>query len=323
MAIVQKLRAFFRSAASEANGELHAHLHRQIADTALQTERRLRDEIRYESGLVKELLLRQSSDLDLKRAAYRVYSQFGEDGILQYLTRTVPIAEKRFIEIGVEDYSQSNTRYLLQKDAWRGVVIDSAPDAEAFLKTSHLMNEREIEAVTAFVTAENVDELLRPYAGDVGILSLDIDGNDYHVWKALTCVEPRILVIEYQPIFGPTAKLTVPYRPDWKRTKAHFSNLYFGTSLAALVDLGHAKGYALVGASDGPNAFFVRRDLLGGLPEVSPEEAYHDVPYRESRDEAFDFTYVSGREAKRAAIADCPVLDLVTGEVLPIRDVAF
>lgn len=141
----------------------------------------------------------------------------------------------------------------------------------------------------AFVTRENIDQLLEEngVTGEIGLLSIDIDGMDYWVWKAIEVVDPAIVVIEYNYRFGSEDAVTVPYRPDFDRREAHHSILYYGASLEALAELGREKGYALVGVeSHGLNAFFVRRDLLPDtLREVTAAEAFRVGGFDEAHDE--------------------------------------
>ena len=145
-----------------------------------------------------------------------------------------------------------------------------------------------MKAVSAFVDAENINRLIsgNGISGDVGLLSVDIDGMDYWVWKAIDVVTPDIVVVEYNALFGPTKSVTVPYDPNFVRQKAHYSWSYYGASLAALVGLGKTKGYAFVGSnSAGNNAFFVKSDLLGSpLRELTAQQGYVKRTFREARD---------------------------------------
>ena len=127
-------------------------------------------------------------------------------------------------------------------------------------------------------------------------------------------VSPRILVLEYNSTFGPDAAVSVPYDPRFERTKAHRSNLYWGASLAALCLAADRKGLAFVGSnSAGNNAFFVRRDVLGDLPTLTAQEGWVDARFRESRDHGGNLTFISGRAARIAVIADLPLVEVVTG----------
>ena len=252
----------------------------------------------------------------LSEAEFRIFSQFGEDGIIQYLISKVPIEHEIFVEFGVEDYSESNTRFLLCNDNWRGLILDGGTTHIDFVRSNTLGWRHTIDARSVFITRENINETIAAagISGDIGLLSVDIDGNDYWVLEAIDVVSPRILIAEYNSTFGPDAAVSVPYDPGFDRTKAHYSTLFWGASLAALCLAASRKGLAFVGSnSAGNNAFFVRRDLLGDLRELTPQEGWVDARFRESRDSEGNLTYISGRANKVAAIADLSVIDVVTG----------
>lgn len=250
----------------------------------------------------------------LSDAEYQVFSQWGEDGIIQHLVRAVPVKKRVFVEFGVQDYTESNTRFLLANNNWSGLVIDGNPEHIAFIKRDPIYWRFNLKAECAFIDRDNINTLIAQagISGEIGLLSIDIDGNDYWVWEALTVVSPGILVLEYNAIFGAQAAVTVPYDPLFARSEAHFSNLYWGASLAALTQLSARKGYVLVGCnSAGNNAFFVRKDLLGQMSEATLPEAYVPAQFRESRSADGQSTYLSVAEA-RSVIKDALLVDLST-----------
>ncbi|MCB1907692.1 MAG: glycosyltransferase [Rhodocyclaceae bacterium] len=259
------------------------------------------------------------------QAAYRISSQFDEDGIIQYLTQHIPIPNKVFVEFGVEDYTEANTRLLLLKDNWRGLVLDSSGSHVSTIRSSALYWQHDLSAIAAFVSRENINQLIAGAGieGDIGLLSVDIDGMDYWVWEAIDIVSPRIVVCEYNAIFGPVDSVVVPYRPDFDRTKAHFSNLYAGASLAALHHLACQKGYSLICSnSAGNNAFFVRDDCLANLEPRWPRDAYVKAQFRESRDADGNLTFLP-IEQGIDLIADLPVVDVTTGRHVAIRELGI
>lgn len=191
-----------------------------------------------------------------------MFSQWGEDGIIQWLIRQIPIQNETFIEFGVEDYRESNTRFLLEENNWSGMIIDGSKQNIELVKKEDLYWRYDLNAIKAFITRENINELLMRsrFDKDLGLLSIDIDGNDYWVWEKINVVEPRIVICEYNPIFGSNRAVSVPYRADFYRTKAHYSNLFFGCSLKALVMLAEQKGYTFIGTnSNACNAFLLGR----------------------------------------------------------------
>ena len=289
-----------------------AHVQRDIEQLQLALGRR-------ESRIVKS----ERYD-DLRDAEFRVYSQFGEDGIIQYLIGKVPIEQDIFVEFGVADFSESNTRFLLCNDNWRGLILDGGTAHIEFVRSNDLGWRHTIDARSVFITRDNINETISAagISGDIGLLSVDIDGNDYWVLEAIDVVSPRILIVEYNSTFGPDAAVTVPYDPGFDRTRAHHSNLYFGASLSAICLAAERKNMAFVGSnSTGHNAFFVRRDLLGDLKALTPREGWVDARFRESRDAEGNLTYVGPRAERIALIADLPLVDVATGTLTTVGQI--
>jgi hypothetical protein len=285
-------------------------------------EQRL-DAVRVQVGALESRLLRNVPPATLRDAEFRVFSQFGEDGIIQYLIQRVEIENEVFVEFGVEDYSEANTRFLLVHDNWRGLVMDGGGAHEAFLKRTGLDWRHDIEGKTAFVDRDNINGLISSAGieGDIGLLSVDIDGNDLWVLEAIDVVSPRILVVEYNSNFGPEAAVTVPYDLRFERGRAHWSHLYWGASLAGLNRLARRKGYILVGGnSAGNNAFWVREDVAGALEPVAVDAAYALSRFRESRDDSGELTYVGPREARLRLIRDQVLWDLEAERTVTVAE---
>jgi hypothetical protein len=252
---------------------------------------------------------RQLADLpaaDLAGAEFRTFSQWGEDGILQHLLRHVAVSKRIFVEFGVENYTESNTRFLLLNNNWSGLVIDGSSKNIDFIKSDEIYWRHNLKAEHAFVTRENINNLIRcnGISGEIGLLSIDIDGNDYWVWEAIDVVLPSVVVLEYNARFGPQRAVTVPYDAGFVRSKAHHSNIYYGASLAAFCLLGKRKGYSFVGCNmAGNNAFFVRNELRPpSLPEFTPAEGFVRSQFRESRNAHGALAFLT--EAQEAAILD-------------------
>jgi hypothetical protein len=238
-------------------------------------------------GRIEGRQLRDLPIADIQGAEFRAFSQWGEDGILQHLLRHIPVSRKIFVEFGVETYVESNTRFLLINDNWSGLVIDGSPENVDYIRNDDIYWRYNLKAESAFITKENINDLIRRNGipGEIGLLSIDIDGNDYWVWETIDAVIPSIVVVEYNSRFGPERAVTVPYDPGFFRTTAHYSNIYYGASLAALCLLGKRKGYSFVGCNTaGNNAFFVRSELRpAGLPELTPAKGFVPLQFRESR----------------------------------------
>jgi hypothetical protein len=263
-----------------------------------------------------------SPDKGLSVFEYKVYSQWGEDGIIQYLIHNTAIENQVFVEFGVENYTEANTRFLLVNNNWSGLVIDGSEENIDYVKNDDIYWKHQLTAACSFITKDNINDLIlnAGISGDIGLLSVDIDGNDYWVWEAINVVNPRIVVAEYNSVFGDTFEVTVPYSSDFQRRKAHYSCLYYGASLAALCGLAEKKGYVFVGCnSAGNNAFFIRSDLETDCKKLTPQEGFVSSKFRESRNERGEPTFLNGKE-KLQAIKEKYVYDLSSKTEIKIED---
>ncbi|MBL8688737.1 MAG: FkbM family methyltransferase [Rhodospirillaceae bacterium] len=212
----------------------------------------------------------------LLRHGRKVYSQGDEDGLIAEIFRRIGEGGRRFIEIGSGDGLENNTTCLLLS-GWSGVWVDAMPNhVEAAGKSfADQIEARQLVLHQARVNRETIDDLLAQLwqGPDPDLLSLDIDGNDYHVLAAITRFRPRVMVLEYNGKFPPPMSWVMKYNPahGWDGSD------YFGASLAALTRLAETRGYRLVGCSImGTNAFFVRDDLVGDhfMPPFTAENHY-------------------------------------------------
>ena len=277
---------------------------------------------RVESRLNSQRTVDPAQSLSPRDYEFKVYSQWGEDGIIDYLTSVIPIPNRSFVEFGVETYVEANTLFLLRHRNWRGLVIDGSQENIQSIVRGGTYWKYDLQAACAFITKDNINQLILDSGlqGDVGILSVDVDGNDYWIWQAIECISPRIVIAEYNSVFGPEARVSVPYDPGFLRADKHGSKLYYGASLSALDYLAQAKGYRLVaGNSAGNNVFFVREDCLAGLRACSPDEAYVQAAFRESRNAQGLVTLASFRE-RQQAIASLPLIDVATNGVTTLAN---
>jgi hypothetical protein len=249
---------------------------------------------------------------------FRVFSEWGDDGIIQWLINSLPITNKNFIEFGVKDYRESTTRFLMMNNNWSGFVMDGSERNISKIKTSEYYCRYELNATSAFIDCDNINDLISSQSFDknVGLLHIDLDGNDYWIWDKISAITPAIVIIEYNSVFGIERAITVPYDKNFNRTKAHHSNLYFGASLKALYLLAQQKGYSFIGCnSAGNNAYFVKREELNDVVrEVSLQEGYVLSKFRESRDEHGRRTYVTGQN-RLGVIRGMPVYNVLTKQV--------
>ena len=246
---------------------------------------------------------------------FRIFSQWGEDGIIDWLVEHLPIDKKIFVEFGVENYQEANTRFLLQNRNWRGLVFDGNQGYMESVRKEEIYWRYDINAVSAFITRDNINDLFleNGISGDIGLLSIDIDGNDYWVLEAIDVISPRILICEYNPILGDLHAITVPYHPEFDRLQAHHCGLYFGASIKAVRQLAEQKGYSFAGTcSNGINAFFVRNDIFGSISDkISCKKAFPSR-HRDARDQEGNLVFTAG--LKRAdLIKKMPVIDVGNG----------
>jgi hypothetical protein len=242
-----------------------------------------------------ELLSQKKNIKALYETEFKVFSQWGDDGIIQYLINYLDIENEFFIEFGVEDYLESNTRFLLINDNWSGLVMDGSENNISKIKESVIYWKQDLIAKYAFITMENINQLISEenIKGSIGLLHIDIDGNDYWIWKALKVVDPIIMILEYNSIFGYERAITIPYKSDFIASTAHHSYLYFGSSILSLCDLAEEKGYAFVGSnSAGNNAYFVKKEHLKELKPLTAKEGYVESKFRQSRDENGKLNYL-------------------------------
>jgi hypothetical protein len=260
---------------------------------------------------------------NLSDVEFRVFSQWGEDGIIEWLVAHVDVPNQRFVEFGVENFREANCRFLLKNRGWKGLVLDGDERNIAVIKSEPDYWRHDLTARSAFITVDNIDALIREagFGGPLGILSIDIDGNDYWIWKVITSVQPAIVICEFNAVLGDTRPIVVPYDSSFRRLEAHFSGQYFGASIAALEHLARDKGYTFVGTNaNGVNAFFVRDELAAPVLALLGETRAFPSRHRDSRDKQGDLTFAAGAE-RYELIRELPVVDIATGDTLLLRDI--
>ncbi len=260
------------------------------------------ENLKYQNGclLLENSLVKKSNDiLDHE---FKVFSQWGEDGIICYLINNLEIDNNFFVEFGVENYLESNTRFILKKYNWSGLVIDSSPKNISYIKNDKIYWQQDLLALCEFVSKKNINQILSNHIKNkkIGILSIDVDGNDYWIREEINAIDPSIVIIEYNSILGNKNNYVVPYDEKFLRGNAHYSNLYYGASLPALVKLAKKKGYALVACNHaGNNAFFVKNNLLNNhVKEKNVKEAFRERKFRESRDKNNKLNFLDSTQEK-------------------------
>ena len=227
----------------------------------------------------------------IEETGFRVFSQFDEDGKLLFAMAALGIRDGRFLDIGSGDGIRSNCANLALNFGWTGVYMDGDADSirrgRTFYRTHADSWAHPPQFLFAMVTRENINQLIQSSGvGDVELMSIDIDGNDYWIWEAINCINPKVVVIEARIEFG-SRSIVVPYDAGHAYPGPHPD--YFGGSLTAMAKLANTKGYRLVGANSyGFNLIFVRQGCgEEALPEVTVDSVMRH-PRNAARAAIFD-----------------------------------
>jgi len=255
---------------------------------------------------------------------FKIFSQFGDDGIIQFLVDKLEIDYEyhNFIEFGVEDYSEANTKFLLLNNNWSGLILDSSNENIDNIKKKNFFWKFELEAIKCFITKENINSIITNSninKKKIGILSIDIDGNDYWVWKEINVIDPLIVIIEYNSTFGFEKKISIPYKENFERSNAHHSNLYWGASIEALKFLAKQKGYKfLTTNSAGNNAYFIKENIFDKMKLDLKKNTYQSK-FRESRNESGEKTFIN-YDQRLSIISHLEIVDVETNKLYKISE---
>lgn len=235
-------------------------------------------------NLVREILQNPKYDdpKRLERFGYSVASQNEEDGMLAEIFRRIGETNRIFFEFGVGTGLQNITFHMLL-NGWKGWWIEINPPKVAFMRNyfAGAIKEGRLVIDDSRIDAENIDVVCKKLEipAEIDLLSIDIDGNDFHVFEKMTSVRARVVVLEYNPLYPPPMRLVGAYDPNYSYSETS----YIGASLQSLTDLAESKGYQLVGTSiSGINAIFVRKDLAREkfVTPATPEHLYHSPRYQ-------------------------------------------
>ena len=237
---------------------------------------------------------------DLSEIEFQVYSQWGEDGIIDWIVNKFSKIPKSFLEIGTQDYKESNTRFLLINKNWDGFLIEADKIEVKNIKSQRIYWKHNLKVKNEFVTKDNINDVVKRLnvPKKLGLLSLDIDGVDYWVLKELSFLNPSIIICEYNSLFGKKKSITVPYKKNFIRSEEHFSNLYYGVSIKALTNMMKSKNYFLIGTnSAGNNAFFVKKDLWKSLDKIILKKRIFISKFRESRNREGNLSFLDKKKS--------------------------
>ncbi|MBE7440643.1 MAG: hypothetical protein HS115_19525 [Spirochaetales bacterium] len=239
-----------------------------------------RSSLEIQRALFLSKILESHPSISLNRFESRVYSQNGEDGILIEIFRRIGMKDQTFVEFGVGDGLENNTVRLLLS-GWKGWWIEGSRTlfAKIEMQFEEHITAGSLKASSHFITRDNIKDIFMSQGipNEIDLLSIDIDGNDYWIWRVLDFMRPRVIVIEYNASLGPSDSLAINY--DEKHTWD--GSNYFSASLKAYERLGKERGYSLVACDlTGTNAFFVREDLCSDQFQGPFTSETHFQPFR-------------------------------------------
>jgi len=261
-------------------------------------------------------------------AEVKIFSQWGEDGILDYLCELLEIVRPRIIEFGSGNFTECNSRYLAEARNASVLAVDSRTDLSASIKSMDVAWRSTVVARQEWITpdtAPNAMAAARNEFGGLDIVSLDIDGNDYWVAENLDLTGVRVVVVEYNSLWGSLRAVTVPRDDNFDRSAMHFSNVYYGASLKAFIRLFKSKKFTFLGTNRAcNNAFFVH----GPLPSrgIEPPDTtrdlgqFTDLRFREARDESGRLTYSHPRKALEQC-RELPLWDLESNALIKVSEI--
>jgi hypothetical protein len=253
---------------------------------------------------------------NLKDSEYKVFSQTGEDGIIDFLFSKLKIEDCRFVEIGVGDYSEANSRYIYEKSFAKGLIIDVEKNFKEKVSKNINLWKGFLELENTEINSNNINEILDKYNlnENLDLFSIDIDGIDYWVIESLKPRISKIFVLEYNPIFGSNLEITIPNKNKFNRTKSHYTGCYYGASLKAMIKIMKQKGYDFIGTNKlNFNAFFVVEELSYVFKDLKDNlkklEHYTTLQIRDSRNRNGELNFLD-RDQILKEIRDLEVVDV-------------
>jgi len=270
-----------------------------------------------------QLLLKKknySKITNIRDAEVKIFSQFGEDGIIDFLLYKLNLTNHiAFLEIGTGDYEEANTRFLCETRNCRGLLIDKIKDLK-FVQKRDFFWKNDIYFSQKTITPSNISTVINSYGfkNDCNLLSIDIDGNDYWVLKNIELSHVDIVVAEYNPLFGSNLSLTVPQDDNFDRNR--FKKIFYGASLTAIIELMESKGFMFVGANSAcNNAFFINKNKKEFFSNLKVEELkeYTKFTFREIKENSYKENQISNLIDK---IEDFEIYDLNKKKTFKIKE---
>jgi len=259
---LHKLRAFFLSPVLTKEHTIKPNQVEQVMLSVKYKEL-------YNSGFPK---------FEFKDIGFQIYSQCEEDGILLYIFSIIGTTNKKCVEICLGDVLESNTTNLILNHRWVGLLFDGSSEnikkSNNFYKNNQNTYLWPPKSICKWITKGNINSIIleNDFHGEIDFLSIDIDGNDYWIWKEISCISPRVVIVEYNHLWAYEKSVTVPYADNFKAEFSEYGSDYAGASLMAFIKLAKEKGYLYIGSNEiSTNAFFLRNDIQNKwLPARDP-----------------------------------------------------
>ena len=257
---------------------------------------------------------------NLNEVDFKVFSQNGEDGIIDYLLFSLQIEKPKFIEIGVGDYYESNTRFLFERSSGDGLIIDIIDNFQKRVEKNTRLWRGNLKILNRKIDSENILATLKEFNffDNIDLFSIDVDGIDYWILEKMPKKFCKLIVAEYNPYFGSNLEISVPNDKNFDRSKYHHSNLCFGASLKSIINLLDRKGFIFLGTNlFKNNAFFVNSDFKDNLfleiPNNNELNSFTNASFRESRDINDKLNFIDPKNILNE-IKECKVVDLSSSE---------
>tara|TARA_B100000989_G_scaffold285589_1_gene253439 strand:+ start:20399 stop:21310 length:912 start_codon:yes stop_codon:yes gene_type:complete len=246
------------------------------------------DDIKVQKGQLFERHLEQNLNKikTIEETFFKVFSQDYEDGIIQYLIKSLNLKNIKFVEVGTQDYSESNTRYIFETMRCEGLIIDPTPNLKKKINAILRTWKNTLKIHNDFINSNNVVEIIKKNSleKNLDIFSLDIDGIDYWILEKLPKKIAKIFIVEYNPYFGSEKEICAPNIECFDRFKYHPTGFCWGASLKAIIKLMKEKGYTFIGTNNlNVNSFFVQDEFISRiglkLPDINDLSKHTEVKF--------------------------------------------
>ena len=278
------------------------------------------------TAMLQNLLPLSRKEFDLWDFEFKVFSQWGEDGIINHILQILNIAKPNCLEIGIEDFTECNTRFLSVYRNANLYLVDSSEAAQSVISNLEFRWKSILEFEKNYINQDNINKVIERASNAVGVIdvfSLDIDGVDYWILKAIDNLTFKLVIVEYNSIFGPEIQVTVPYNDNFDRKEEHYTYQFYGASISAFIELMTEKGYIFIGTNRAnTNAFFVPEKYSSNFQHLHIREKsdYTQANVRESRNQFGELDYFTQSQSLKS-MSGLSIFDLNEGRARLLKEV--